>query len=247
MYVTSTLRKPISRAELQAHADWFGLKIRLKRPLPDDEVGFVIEGTGIRLEIPERKGQLWHPGLAYRRIKHGVDALRKVLTIRPGDHVLDCTLGMGHDALALLDAGAMVTALEIQAPMVMYTMTGIVGYAPELARNLHVRCCDYETFLVTSLSNQFDHVYLDPMFPLTETEKSNVTWSLLRTFTPPERRLDEVTLEHALRVAKKTVVFKLAPKEKVPLFRSLPRPEVVGSKRQRYARWTKQRNDNAAF
>ena len=171
---------------------------------------------------------------------HGVDALRKVLAIQSGDHVLDCTLGMGHDALAVLDAGAMVTALEIQAPMVLYTMTGVSRFAPALAKRLHVRCCDYDAFLETADSNRFDHVYLDPMFPKAQYEKVNVTWALLRTFTAPQKRLDEKTIRNAVRVARRSVVFKLAPHEGVPAFDTLPQPDIVGSKRQQYARWTAQ-------
>ena len=131
MYVTSTLRKPIDPDALQTYADWFGLKVRMDRPLPNDEVGFVIEGCGVRLESPGKKGQLWHPGLAYRRIKHGVDALRKVLAIQSGDHVLDCTLGMGHDALAVLyqtvqeqpsfRSFALATILNLAANVVQHT------------------------------------------------------------------------------------------------------------------------------
>ncbi|MEE2756710.1 MAG: class I SAM-dependent methyltransferase [Myxococcota bacterium] len=238
MYVTSTLRKPIDPVELKTYAQWFGLKIRMDRPLPQDEVGFVIEGTGIRLESPGQKGQVWHPGLAYRRIKHSVDALRKVLALKTGDQLLDCTLGMGHDALAALDAGAVVTALEVQAPMILYTMTGLSRFAPTLTKRLHVRCCDYRSFLESAKADSFDHVYLDPMFPRAKTEKANVTWALLRTFTQPEKRLDKDTIRNAVRVARRSVVFKLAPLEVVPTFEGLPKPEIVGSKRQKYARWT---------
>ena len=200
--------------------------------------GFVLQGDQVRLECPGRKAQLWHPGLAYRRIKHNSDALRHVLEVQDGTEVLDCTLGMGHDALALLAAGARVTSLERLAPMILYTMTGAWRFAPHLTRGLRIICTTYETFLAQAPTNAFDHIYLDPMFPRAEGyEGRNVTWSLMRTFTEAEPRFVPEVLREAYRVARKSVVVKLAPREIVEPIDGMPQAAVVGSKRQRYARW----------
>jgi len=237
MYISGTLGKRVHAPDIQAYADWFGLTVNRKRPLPKDQVGFVVEASAIRLEVPGRKAQPWHPGLAYRRIKHKNDALRKALDLRDEESVLDCTLGMGHDALAMADAGATVFGLEIQAPMVMYTLTGIWHYNAILARRVHARRADYREYLNTCPDNRYDHVYLDPMFPPSDIQRGNVAWSMLRAFTPPDERLNESVLSEALRVARRHVLLKLAPGEKIPVFRGFPGAETVGSKRQKYARW----------
>ncbi|MGC6418855.1 MAG: class I SAM-dependent methyltransferase [Bradymonadia bacterium] len=238
MYIASTITQRMTSEQLQPYADWFGLRVHTHRPLPKDEVGFVLQGGKVRLECPGRKAQLWHPGLAYRRIKHDSDALRHVLEVREGTHVLDCTLGMGHDALALRAAGARVTSLERLAPMILYTMTGAWHFAPELARGLHIIRTTYQEFLAQASTNAFDHVYLDPMFPRSEGyEGRNVTWSLMRTFTETEPRFVPEVLRDAFRVARKSVAVKLAPRENVEPIDGMPQAEIVGSKRQRYARW----------
>jgi 16S rRNA (guanine1516-N2)-methyltransferase len=237
MYISGTLGKKVNTQTIQAYADWFGLTVNRSRPLPKDQVGFVIEADAIRLEVPGRKAQLWHPGLAYRRIKHKNDALRKALILHEGDTVLDCTLGMGHDALAMADAGATVYGIEIQAPVLMYTLTGMWRYNARLAKRIHARRIDYREYLKSCPDKHYDHVYLDPMFPQSDIERTNVAWSMLRSFTPPDERLSRVTLEEALRVARQHVLLKLAPGERPPAYDGLAVAEKVGSKRQTYARW----------
>ena len=76
------------------------------------------------------------------------------------------------------------------------------------------------------------------MFPRSEGyEGRNVTWSLMRTFTETEPRFVPEVLRDAFRVARKSVAVKLAPRENVEPIDGMPQAEVVGSKRQRYARW----------
>jgi len=237
MYVTGSLSRPLGPFALQSHEAWFDLQPFRHRPLPLDRPGLIVEKDGYRLNVPGQKAQLWHPGLAYKRIKLKEDILRKVIGIRPGDWVLDGTLGMGHDALALADAGANVIGVEINPALLLYTLCGIYRYNRALSQCIHGRRGDYRDILKSADSNSVDHVYLDPMFPVHSTRRQNGTWAVMRSVVEDRTRLELEDLSEAIRVARRTVTFKLAPGESMAALRQMKPYECIGSKRQSYAVW----------
>lgn len=233
-FFATSRRARVRDAELGRLAAWLDADPHRGRPLPRDRPGLVLDGRGLCLHAPGRKAQLWHPGLAHRRLQLPVDPLVRALDLRPGDRVLDCTLGFGHDALLLAAAGAEVLALEVFAPLLAFTLAGLSTYHPA-GRRVHARRADHAAFLAAAPDAAFDHVYLDPMFPPHEAGVSN-TWSALRTFALGPR-LPEAVLLDALRVARRTVAVKLAPSEPPPVLPRGPAATLEGSKRVHYAVW----------
>ncbi len=233
-FFATSRRARVRDAELGRMAAWLCADPHRGRPLPRDRPGLVLDGRGLCLHAAGRKPQLWHPGLAHRRLQLPLDPLVRVLDLRPGERVLDCTLGFGHDALVLAAAGADVLALEVFAPLLAFTLSGLSAYHPA-GRRVHARRADHAAFLAAAPADTFDHVYLDPMFPPAEAGISN-TWSALRTFAVGPR-LPRAVLLDALRVARRTVVVKLAPTEPPPALPGRPAATVEGSKRVHYAVW----------
>lgn len=233
-FFATSRRARVRDAHLGPMAAWLDADPHRGRPLPPDRPGLVLDGRGLCLHAPGRKAQLWHPGLAHRRLQLAVDPLVRVLDLRPGERVLDGTLGFGHDALVLAAAGADVLALEIFAPLLAFTLAGLSTYHPA-GRRVHARRADHAAYLAAAPDDAFDHVYLDPMFPPAEAGVSN-TWSALRTFALGPR-LPAPVLRDALRVARRTVVVKLAPSEPPPALPGAPGATVEGSKRVHYGVW----------
>ena len=148
--------------------------------------------------------------------------------------VLDCTFGMGYDALLLIAAGARVTVLELDPLILAHSVDGLLRYAPELARHLAYRRADHRALLPQLPARSYDIVYLDPMFSAPGTG-SNL--SAIRGYTSPDR-LDPALLKIALRVSRTHVILKLAPRE-VPLDPPAGAClSIIRSHRQRFACWS---------
>ncbi len=233
-FFATSRRARVPEARVPALAAWLDADPILDRPLPRDRPGLVLDGRGLCLYTPGQKPHLWHPGMAHRRLRLAVDPLVRLLDLRRGESALDCTLGLGHDALVLATAGARVLALETFAPMLAFTLTGLAAHSLA-GRRVHARRVDHAAWLAAAPDRSFDHVYLDPMFPPDQGGPST-TWSMLRTFAVGPRLTDAV-LRDALRVARRTVVLKLAPDEPAPDLPGAPPLTVEGSNRVHYGVW----------
>jgi hypothetical protein len=161
--------------------------------------------------------------------------------LRPRETVLDATLGMGHDTLVLAQAQAYVLGLDTAAPLLFFTLDGIRRFAPALSRRVAVRRAEHGRWLREAPSRSVDHVYLDPMFPQDIGSEAH-TWSILRAFATRLRPTASI-LRDAYRVARRTVVMKLAPSEPPPWVPGLPEPRVEGSKRVHFGVWRCGRDD----
>ena len=205
------------------------------RPIPKDRACLVRNADGTRLHVPGQPPLKWHPGTAYLRLRDGDDPLPGVMGLRMGETVLDATLGMGHDCLLLAHAGARVLAMDLCPALIFFTFDGIRRFSPEIARRISVRCVDHRQWLRDAPTDAVDHVYLDPMFPESVGGASH-TWSVLRAFAVGPRLAPD-TLRDACRVARRTVVMKLAPYEPPLRVPGLPDPVVRGSKRVHFGVW----------
>ena len=108
------------------------------------------------------------------------DHLLNALGVMEGMRILDCTLGMGADAIVeSFGAGETgeVIAIEknpVVAALIAHGMKTDEGEHPTTVaamRRVHVVCADYLDFLRGQPDNSFDAVYFDPMFrhPFTES------------------------------------------------------------------------------
>jgi hypothetical protein len=107
----------------------------------------------------------WSPGMGALRLRRYLDARAgkrsdptardpfvDAAGIEPGDTVLDCTAGLGADALlaaAAAGPGGKVLALESSQALAAWTGEGLHRFPAEAARRIEVRHADHNAFLVT--------------------------------------------------------------------------------------------------
>ena len=183
------------------------------------EVKYVLvaKKNSLRL-VTENSEIFFHPSLAHLRIKNYLkgdgDRLIEAMDLQRGMKVLDCTLGLGADAIvesfAVGDEGS-VTALEVNPYLAAIVEHGLHNFTDnndsvlKAMRRVEVVNVDYVDFLRNVEDNSFDVVYFDPMFrhPLERSTALNPLRDIV------DRRA--VTLEaiaEARRVAKYRVVLK---------------------------------------
>lgn len=177
----------------------------------------VVKKGGLRLETSD--GELFfHPNMAHVRVRElgrgQKDHMAEAMGIREGDAVLDCTLGLGADAIvASFIAGerGKVTALE-KSPLIYEIVRH--GLSHFLAgnydlhaamRRIEAKQANYEEFLCRLPDDSYDVVYFDPMFrhPL----KDSVQLAPLRLLAEPAP-VSLAAVAEARRVARRRVVLK---------------------------------------
>ncbi|MFC7687211.1 class I SAM-dependent methyltransferase [Ureibacillus sp. GCM10028918] len=160
----------------------------------------------------------FHPNSAAFRLKRVArgeqDPFLDACNLISGDSYLDCTLGMGADAmLAAYKVGesGKVVGLEDDANVAFIVKSGMKVYdTSELPltscmRQIQVIQSEAVEFLKQQQDNSFDVVYMDPMFEELIEESNN--FEALRV-AGSHLHLTEEWVEEAFRVAKKRVVVK---------------------------------------
>lgn len=161
----------------------------------------------------------FHPGMAVLRIKALIagktDQMVKAMDLRPGDRVLDCTLGLGADAAVtahVVGDKGMVEGLEVVPPVAVLVRQGLDElrraddpWLAAAAGRIRVIEADYREYLPQLPDKSFDVVYFDPMFRRGVTASSNML--PLRVLADPSP-VDREALAEAARVASKRVVVK---------------------------------------
>ena len=189
---------------------------RLKKEYAADFILVAKDGM-LRLLTPT--GELFfHPNMAHLRIKNlrkGLgDHMVEAMQLKEGMTVLDCTLGMGADAIvASFVAGdnGQVTGVEVNPYLAAVIRHGCANFTADnqsvcaAMRRVKVESADYLDYLKTRPDKSFDIVYFDPMFrhPL---EKS-ASLAPLRG-AADHRPVSPEAIAEARRVAKKRIVFK---------------------------------------
>jgi len=202
------------------------------------QAAVVCGARSIRIDSSGQRYE-WHPNMAKPRIGNirsgGVDSYIKVAGIAAGDRVLDCTCGMGADAIVAsyaVGAEGKVLALEssrLLSSIVTYGMR-VYGHRDvdmiKAMRRVVVTHADCALYLQAQPADSWDIVYLDPMFEDTIGKARGI--DLLRAFasmdSPKPAAIDE-----AHRVARRKVVIK----DRVPgrLLKALGVPVVLTTKR----------------
>ncbi|MGZ6125461.1 MAG: class I SAM-dependent methyltransferase [Myxococcales bacterium] len=143
------------------------------------------------------------------------DPLIAHAALRPGESVLDATLGLGGDALVAASVtGATVVGLEKDGVLAAFTQAALrrlPGHGGEPGRRVQVIRADHRTWLREQRDASFDVVLLDPMFRL--PGEAAPLFELLRAHAE-HAPLDLATLREAQRVARRGVLVKDAARGK---------------------------------
>ena len=159
----------------------------------------------------------FHPNMAKIRIgayrkKKQEDPMIKACGLKEGSSFLDCTLGLGADAIVAAyftqNAVVGIESSPIIAAIIKWGMrrfTSDIPWLSEPITRIQVYNSDHNMFLSQQKDNSFDVVYFDPMFrqPLLKSQPL----SPLRKLADP-RPLSINTIQQACRVARYRVVVK---------------------------------------
>jgi ubiquinone/menaquinone biosynthesis C-methylase UbiE len=159
--------------------------------------------------------------MGYLRMKRALDRLAgrpqaatdrdpflEAAALLPGDAVLDCTLGLGADALvaaAAVGPAGRVAGLEASPALAAWVAEGLARLPDEPARRVEVRAADHLAALAALPPRSFDVVVFDPMFRHARAEPGG--FDVVRRLADP-RPLDPAALAAARRVARRAVVVK---------------------------------------
>lgn len=184
----------------------------------DQHEALVVTRNEWRYERDDGLTFAFHPNMAALRVKRlqegGSDLLIAASGMQKGDQVLDCTLGMGADAIVssfVVGEQGSVVALESQPLIAELVSRGLATYQTErralqkAMRRIQVIQADYETYLKKQSDQSVDFVLFDPMF------RRPVLASLPMQQLKPLANHAPLTLEavqEACRVARKAVLFK---------------------------------------
>ena len=251
--VVTTTRAPSPAAE----ASGVTLARRLDRPFVTrarDSLGAlarrhgvaaaVVAGDdGIRL-VHDGRTYGFHPGMARHRVaalENGRgDRFIEAARLGPGDRVLDCTCGLGADAVVAAHAvgeGGRVHAVESSAILAAVVLAGLRrrehadAALVRAMRRVTVTHARYECLLGSLAKGSWDVVYFDPMFATTITAARGLDLvRLLASRGTPDREV----IAAARRVAARRVIVK----DRAPglLLRALDIPLVSRSQRVCYGR-----------
>ena len=160
----------------------------------------------------------YHPSMAFIRAKRllagETDTMILASRAVKGDHVLDCTAGLGSDSLVfsvVVGPEGKVTACESQLPLFALVREGLQRYESDIPevneamRRIHMRHESHDSVLRRMQDRSVDIVYFDPMFR--ETVEASAHMDPLRQVANHEP-LSEDSIKEACRVARKTVVMK---------------------------------------
>lgn len=158
----------------------------------------------------------FHPSMAQLRIKNLIsgkdDHMVSAMNLTAGMSVLDCTLGLGTDAIVasyVTGPCGQVTGLEAAKIISLITDSGLKHYQTDgidaALRRINVVHADYHHYLAGLPEKSFDIVYFDPMFRRPIDSSSNI--KPLRQLAD-NRALTPAALRQAVRVARKRVVIK---------------------------------------
>lgn len=197
---------------------------RNKRSVADIQkraVDHVIVVGKNRVELHFLEGEsplFFHPNSAMFRIKRLMkgegDPFCDACDLRPGDKILDCTLGLASDSVVgsyVVGTQGLIIGVEGSRFLSYLVHKGLKQWETglpaidEAMRRIVVHNIDHFSYLKSCDDDSFDVVYFDPMFE--ESIDGSVGIEPLKkiaTYSP----LKGETIEEAKRVAKKRVVLK---------------------------------------
>ena len=226
-FIVTTARKPQRSSEILAMetAKKLNLKFTPREDFSIDALKKIYNAENIliakknSLNLETEEGELFfHPSTAHLRIKNlrqgKGDRLIDAAKISVGMKILDCTLGLGSDAIVesfVVGEEGSVTAIEINPVLAEIVRHGMKNFSADnesvlqAMRRVEIVTADYFDFLKSAATNSFDVVYFDPMFRR-PVEKS----SGIKPLRPVANKnpVTSAAVEEACRVAKNFVVMK---------------------------------------
>lgn len=182
-----------------------------------DEVLVVLQGK-VRLFRPDSPLLEFHPSMGFVRAKRVLngeaDPMLEAGAVLEGDTVIDCTAGLGTDALVFSVAvgkSGRVIACESSLPLYTLLVEGMSQYESikpainEAFRRIELRHANHLDLLRSLPDRSCDTVYFDPMFREPMMDSSGI--KPLRDYAN-HNALDEQSIIEAKRVARKRVVMK---------------------------------------
>jgi len=167
-------------------------------------------------KLTSENGSLaFSPNLAQLRLKRfdageRDDAMLRLAELCEGDAVLDCTLGLGADALVAaraVGAKGRVVALEKSVPLACLMSAGLAPWSWPGSARIEVQRADAFDWLAKAKDKSFDVVMFDPMFE--RDTKASPSFELMRPYAIEEPLTPE-TLARAREVARRWVLVKAA-------------------------------------
>lgn len=185
----------------------------------------------------------WDAGMGALRVKRlraredsTRDGFLEAARLSAGDEVLDCTLGLGADALVAAEAvgpTGRVVAMESSAPLAALTAEGLRRLRDRAASRITVHHADAASWLAVAPDASFDVVVFDPMFRYARAQASG--FDVVRRLADV-RPLAAETLAEARRVSRRCLLVKDgAPGWDLVRLGLTPLPSSRGAKRY-YAR-----------
>ncbi|MGI6493162.1 MAG: class I SAM-dependent methyltransferase [Pelotomaculum sp.] len=160
----------------------------------------------------------FHPSLAGLRIKEindgKNDQMIQAMSLGPGDSLLDCTLGLGTDAIVasyVAGDGGRVTGLESSSVIATIVRRGLKSYQTmeedltEAMQRIEVVKTNHKEYLASLPPQSYDVVYFDPMFRVPRRNSPSIDALRRIANTDP---VDLETIDLALQVCKRRVVMK---------------------------------------
>src|SRR4051794_13480224 len=210
-----------SLAEADELGRRFGLTVEPRADRLVPELLDAAQGAPV-LVLGSRRADLFDGGREFRasigmgylrfvRMRAGEgDPLVTAANLRPGDRVLDATLGLAQDALVAAEVtGEPVEGLEASPVLAAFVVAALRRLpstaAREAAARINVCCADHRAALKELPTRSFDVVLLDPMFRT--AADANPLFDLLRRHGE-HAPLDAHTLRQARRVARRGVLVK---------------------------------------
>ena len=184
----------------------------------DREGLLIVEREGLALWVAGQTFR-YHPNMATMRVRalsqKKNDGLVDALQLKTGASLLDCTCGLGADAIVAAHAvgpTGRVRALESSTLLALLVIRGMARYSlvspPELIpamRRVEVHHTDFTDYLRRESDNTWDIVYFDPMF--SETIDISQGLDIVRRLANPDGpSLHDV--QEARRVARHRVAMK---------------------------------------
>ena len=189
-----------------------------------------------------------HPGLSVLRIlnieRGNKDRFIEACCLEPGTSLLDCTLGLGSDAIVasyVIGDGGCIIALEAAQEIALITGSGLRNFFNQsqkivsAMRRIEVTNIDSRIYLLNTPKEQFDCIYFDPMFRRPKLTSSGL--NMIRPFA----RIDEIRMEDITLALEKTKKYVVVKETSLSFLKTLQPNEILGGQNAKifYARWEK--------